>query len=202
MRVLIDETEWENLEGELSEEKRKELLERARKEAARGGRFVRDILVDDKPLQEEAFLSLKGGVEVRFVTISVKELVTESLEETQRYMPALLNGINLVADRFEERYDKDALSLLQQVTEGIGWVVKVLHDSLLLLGVSDAELGDGQLGATREYLLQTLEGTLAPLEEGKFFDLAYRLREEVEPTLKSLGRYVDELLAIASGEVQ
>ncbi|MDI3499262.1 MAG: hypothetical protein PWP50_306, partial [Synergistaceae bacterium] len=54
MRVLIDDAEWENLEGELLEEDRKDLLERARKEAARSRRFIRDILVDGKPLQEEA----------------------------------------------------------------------------------------------------------------------------------------------------
>ncbi len=202
MRVLIDDVEWENPEGELLEEERKDLLERARKEAARSRRFIRDILVDGKPLQEEAFLSMKGGLEVKFVTISVKELVTESLEETQRYMPALLDGINLVADRLEEKYDKDALTLLQQVTEGIGWIVKVLHNSLLLLGITDADLGDGGLGTTRERLLQTLEGVLSPLEEGKFFELAYRLREEVEPALSDLRRYIDELLAMASGEVQ
>jgi hypothetical protein len=58
------------------------------------------------------------------------------------------------------------------------------------------------LGTTRERLLQVLEGVLSPLEEGKFFELAYRLREEVEPALSDLRRYIDELLAMASGEVQ
>ncbi|HOU33227.1 MAG TPA: hypothetical protein PLY89_07800, partial [Synergistaceae bacterium] len=141
-------------------------------------------------LEVEAFLQVMGGQDLRVTSCPVRELVRESLGQAIRYLPELHKGAEKVADLLEEENLPEAFPALSQLSEGTTWVLQVLGRSQVLLALSDDEIGDGELSAVRRRLLAVLRDALSSMEEKKFFELAFRLREELAPTLVRLGGYL------------
>lgn len=194
VHVWIDDVSWPVAEPEASKE---DLWRAVNAFLAPQGRVPHTVTVDGEPLELEAFLHVTGGQEIRIISRPVRELVCESLDQVERYLRALDKGARDIADLLEQEKASEALPLLSQFSEGTEWMLRVLGHCQALLALRDDEIGDGGLEALRGRLATALQGIASSLEEGKYFELAYRMREELAPTLGHLKAYVDHLKALA-----
>ncbi len=194
MHVWIDDVPWPGAESTRTKE---ELWTALNAFLAPLGKVPHLMVLDGEPLEAEAFLQVAGGQELRVTSRPVRDLVRESLDQAVGYFSELRKGAANIADLLEEEKMQEALPLLSQLSEGTEWVLQVLARSQSLLALPDQELGDGGMGQVREHLLSVLRGMTASMEGEKFFDLAFRLREELVPTLDHLRGYVEALRELA-----
>ena len=199
MKIFIDGEEAV-FSGEAGS--KEEIYARVKEESAGKGHVVRSIAVDGTVLEEEAFLALSGGTECRFETVPVRELVVESLSDGSSYMNHLSAGLAKVADLLEEDKTADGLDLLRQAAEGIGWSLQVMHNCQVLLGVSDHEVGDGQLAELKTTLVAELEKASGSIENGKHLELSFRIRTGVLPNIERAAQYMRALLETGKKSVQ
>jgi hypothetical protein len=187
MKVLVDGKKIDLPEGLSS---RDDILTFVREHTGTKARVVRTITVDGTELDEESFSALSGGNEVNFTTSPVRELVNESLCEAQMYLANLSAGFERIADTLEGDKAAEGLGLLASAAEGIGWLLQVLHNSQVLLGLEDGEISDGGLAELKGSLLQNLENVSTSVEEKKYLELAYGIRNGLLPDIHRLGGYL------------
>jgi hypothetical protein len=199
LRIYVDDQEW--TEQTFPEEKDALWREIAQR-IGREGRVPCEVRVDGELLDQEAFASLSGGNEVRIRTESLRELLRDSLEQAKHYVPALVGGLGAIADRFEAEKPQEALMLLHQASEGVEWLFKVLENTRMLSGIEEGEIGDGDFAASRNSLALTLQVVVTALEEGRYFETAYKIREELLPVVTHMGTYVDAMSQLVGNRVQ
>ena len=200
MIVLVDDTAPDDVSFEFSD--RNSCLAEIRKFAANKGRVVTSLSLDGETISEEAFLASTQGKELHVTTDSIRNLVSESLQEASRYLPVLTAGLGRIADSLEREKVKDAVGSFRQASDGIDWLIHVLTHCQSLLGLKDSEILDGKLDEVRNSLNGRLKDISASLEAGKYFELSFRLRNELIPELEKLVPYTHALGAFADGRVQ
>ena len=199
MKVFIDEEEFVFPE---TTESKSDIFSKVNEEIARRGRSIKTIEVDGTLLDQDAFLALVGGAEARFESIPVRELIKESLAEGAAYVERLSSGLSKIADLLEEEKTAEALDLLRQASEGIEWVLQVTRNCQALLGISDKELDDGNIGEVSDSFIKELQKASSSIEEGKFLELSYHIRTGVLPGIQRLRRYIVALLEASQASVQ
>ena len=179
-----------------------DVLASVKETLGRKARLIRSIEVDGTKMDEEGFLALSGGTEARFEGRPVREFLAETLADASEYQKRLAAGLARAADHLEADRTGEGLELVGKAAEGIGWVLQVIHNSQLLLGLDDGEVGSGGLGETKTALLSELENASRSVEEGKPLELAYTLRSGILPRIESLGGYIGALKDIGDSTVQ
>ena len=200
MIVLVDDNAPDDVSFDSSD--RNSCLAAIRKFAAGKGRVVTSLSLDGETISEEAFLASTQGKELHVTTDSIRNLVSESLQEASRYLPVLTAGLERIADSLEREKVKDAVGSFRQASDGIDWLIHVLTHCQNLLGLKDSEILDGKLDEVRNALNARLNDVSASLEAGKYFELSFRLRNELIPELEKLAPYTHSLGAFADGRVQ
>lgn len=200
MIVLLDGMVLENTSFDSSD--RGAVLAAIHKSAASKGRIVSSLSLDGENISEESFLASTQGQELHVKTDSIRNLVSESLQEASRYLPVLVAGLGRIADSLEREKVKDAADSFRQASDGIDWLIHVLTHCQNLLGLKDSEILDGKLDEVRNSLNGRLKDVSASLEAGKYFELSFRLRNELIPELEKLVAYTHSLGAFADGRVQ
>ena len=200
MIVLLDGMVLENTSFDSSD--RGAVLAAIHKSVASKGRIVSSLSLDGENISEESFLASTHGQELHVKTDSIRNLVSESLQEASRYLPVLVAGLGRIADSLEREKVKDAADSFRQASDGIDWLIHVLTHCQNLLGLKDAEILDGKLDEVRNSLNGRLKDISASLEAGKYFELSFRLRNELIPELEKLVPYTHALGAFADGRVQ
>ena len=108
MKIMLDEQELTLPEGILNGGK-KAILEFVQKRALAVRSVIVEIVVDGESLcDEDALLALSGGLDIRFVSQPIRDLVKESLDEADRYFRLLPDGLESVATLFEQKNDAEA----------------------------------------------------------------------------------------------
>ena len=200
MIVLVDDKAPDDVSFDSSD--RNSCLAAIRKFAAGKGRVVTSLSLDGETISEEAFLASTQGKELHVTTDSIRNLVSESLQEASRYLPVLTAGLERIADSLEREKVKDAVGSFRQASDGIDWLIHVLTHCQNLLGLKDSEILDGKLDEVRNALNARLKDVSTSLEAGKYFELSFRLRNELIPELEKLAPYTHSLGAFADGRVQ
>lgn len=200
MIVLLDGMVLENTSFDSSD--RGAVLDAIHKSVASKGRIVSSLSLDGENISEESFLASTQGQELHVKTDSIRNLVSESLQEASRYLPVLVAGLGRIADSLEREKVKDAADSFRQASDGIDWLIHVLTHCQNLLGLKDSEILDGKLDEVRNSLNGRLKDVSASLEAGKYFELSFRLRNELIPELEKLVAYTHSLGAFADGRVQ
>ena len=200
MIVLLDGMVLENTSFDSSD--RGAVLAAIHKSVASKGRIVSSLSLDGENISEESFLASTQGQELHVKTDSIRNLVSESLQEASRYLPVLVAGLGRIADSLEREKVKDAADSFRQASDGIDWLIHVLTHCQNLLGLKDTEILDGKLDEVRNSLNGRLKDVSASLEAGKYFELSFRLRNELIPELEKLVAYTHSLGAFADGRVQ
>jgi len=198
--VLLDGMVLENTSFDSSD--RGAVLAAIHKSAASKGRIVSSLSLDGESISEESFLASTQGQELHVKTDSIRNLVSESLQEASRYLPVLVAGLGRIADSLEREKVKDAADSFRQASDGIDWLIHVLTHCQNLLGLKDSEILDGKLDEVRNSLNGRLKDVSASLEAGKYFELSFRLRNELIPELEKLVAYAHSLGSFADGRVQ
>ena len=200
MIVFMDGTALEEAPSDSLDNRN--VISAIRKFAADKGRVITTLSLDGETISEEAFLASTQGQELHVKTDSIRNLVSESLQEASRYLPVLVAGLGRIADSLEREKVKDAADSFRQASDGIDWLIHVLTHCQNLLGLKDAEILDGKLDEVRNSLNGRLKDVSASLEAGKYFELSFRLRNELIPELEKLVPYTHSLGAFADGRVQ
>jgi hypothetical protein len=199
MKIYLDGEEIAFPENSPSKE---DVLASVKETLGKKGMLIRSIEVDGAELDEEAFLALSGGTEVRFAGRPVRDFLVETLADASEYQQRLASGLARAADHLEADRTPEGLELVGKAAEGIGWVLQIIHNSQILLGVDDSEVGGGGLGEVKSALLAELEKASRSVEEGKPLELAYTLRSGILPRIESLGGYISALRNIGDSTVQ
>ena len=201
MRVRLDDAEW-NVAEELVNQSKESLLGAARKLAEEKGAIISGITVDGIEVEEDVFLQLSAGVDIQFKTQSIRELLRESLADGQAYFPSLLSGLERVADLFEANNKEEGLRLFAQALEGIGWILQVMDRASLLLCTRTDFLSSGDISRELADLCEKVTSLSTILEEGKHLEIAYRIREDLLPSLRKLSLSWGEMVSQAEGTLQ
>jgi hypothetical protein len=195
MRVTLDGVELP-IDGNLAAEGKEAIFEAARRIAIEKNRVIVGITVDDVQFEDEdAFLALSGGIDVRFTSQPVIDLVRESVDEGRRYIPALLKGLEGIATMIEEGRDKDAQVPFSQAVEGINWLVGVFAKSSALLGITSDGLSSGNWSDDSKRLNETLEEMISVMESGQTMRMAYIIRERLVPVMRKFASYWSDISA-------
>jgi hypothetical protein len=193
MRVTLDGVELP-LDDDVLAKGKEAIFAAARKVAVSDNRVIVGITVDDVQIEEEeAFLSLSGGIDIRFVSQPITDLVRESIEEGRRYIPTLLKGLEGIATMIEEGRDKDAQVPFSQAVEGINWLVGVFAKSSALLSITADGLSSGNWNDDSRYLNDTLEEMISVMESGRLMRMAYIIRERLVPVMKKFASYWSDI---------
>ena len=199
MKIYLDGEEIAFPENSPSKE---DVLTSVKETLGKKGMLIRSIEVDGAELDEEAFLALTGGTEARFGSRPVRDFLVETLADASEYQQRLASGLGRAADHLEADRTPEGLELVGKAAEGIGWVLQIIHNSQILLGVDDSEVGGVGLGEVKSALLAELEKASRSVEEGKPLELAYTLRSGILPRIESLGGYISALRNIGDSTVQ
>ena len=186
MRVLADNQEREDL----SSCPPAVVLDVLSQEAERLGRVLTEISVDGVSVDEEAFAALSGGLEARFVSTSVRDLVREGLDTALNYCRQMLEGIEAIASVAEGGDIRRAGALLPRVFEGMNWLLGVYSRCRILIG---APIHPGEEAAVRADILRALERLLEMAGRRDAAGLALCLREEAAPCARLLTFRLEDL---------
>ncbi len=199
MKILLNNEEW--IPSEPSEGNRNLIWQELQDHVSSRGEIIHSLEVDGEEMLPEAFLQISEDHEFVLKTKPIRLLVRESLEESHRYLPALLKGYESIANKLEEEKTQEALELMQQAFEGTQWVLGVTQNCQVLLGessLSDTE----EVKHLQDGVSQALEKMEKALEEQRFFEIAFLLREELIPGLSAFEEYTQKLYLLATSEVQ
>ena len=159
------------------------------------------IEVDGEEMLPEALLQLSGDHDFIIRTKPIRTLVRESLEEAQRYLPALLKGYETIADKLEKEKTKEALELMQQAFEGTQWILGVTQNCQVLLG--ESFLPDTEEGKSIRDQVALILGKMENALEGqRFFEIAFLIREELLLELEKFDDNTQKLCTLATSEIQ
>jgi hypothetical protein len=195
MRVRLDGVELP-IDDKILTDGKEAIFMAARRNAISNNRVIVGITVDDVQIEdEEAFLSLSGGIDIQFSSQPVIELVRESVEEGRRYIPTLLKGLEGIATMIEEGRDKDARVPFNQAVDGINWLVGVFAKSSALMGITAEGLSSGTWSEDARHLNETLEEMISVMESGRTVRMAYIIRERLVPVMKRFASYWSDISA-------
>jgi hypothetical protein len=189
MRIRLDETELP-LSDEIIEEGKEAIFEAARRNALSKKSVIVEIIVDGVQIEdEEAFFSLSGGMDVHFKSQPIISLVRESMEEGQKYIPALLKGLEGIATLIEEGRENEAQNSFAQAVEGINWLVGVFAKSCALLGITSDSLSAGDWAKDSKELNEALGEIISIMEGGRTKRMEFTHRERLVPEKAKFSSY-------------
>ncbi|MDR1509573.1 MAG: hypothetical protein LBS53_08045 [Synergistaceae bacterium] len=193
MTIWLDGVEL-SVSDETIKEGKEAVFEAARQKARLEKSVIVDIIVDGVEIEDEdAFFSLSGGRDVRFVSQPIIDLVRESVAEGQRYIPALTKGLEGIATMIEENREADARNAFSQAIDGINWLVGVFAKSCALLGITSGGLSSGDWDKDSKELNGALEEMVSAMESGRAMRMAYIIRERLSPAIEKFALYWSDI---------
>jgi hypothetical protein len=173
------------------------VLDAVREEMSRNGRVVTEIRVDDVAMDEEAFLNVTGGLNVRFTSQPVRNLVHESLDEALRYIPRLTKGLEEIALYFEKNEIAVGQGKLAEAADGLDWLLSVFEKCGVLLAVGE-EMDNSGLNELKKALFDSIDVLGGFYEERKYLQMALRIRQKLIPEIEKFSVFVQKLCDLSS----
>ncbi|MDR1651134.1 MAG: hypothetical protein LBR87_05045 [Synergistaceae bacterium] len=193
MRVMLDGTPLA-ISGDVIDEGKEAIYEAAKKIALSNNSVIVKIAVDGVSIEDEdAFFSLSGGIDIQFSSQPVIDLVRESVSEGEKYMPALVKGLQGIATMIEENNETGAKNSFSQAIDGINWLISVFARSCALLGINADDLKSGKWSQDSAELNRVLEEMISVMESGRLMRLAYIIRENLVPVVQKFSAYWSEI---------
>ncbi|MDR0615430.1 MAG: hypothetical protein LBG29_01365 [Synergistaceae bacterium] len=202
MRIRLDDVDLA-LGSDILDGGKEAIYGAAKRLALDNNCVITDILVDGESVAEESvFFALSGGLDIRFVSKPVKDLIPESIAEGHRYIPLLEAGLDSVATLFEQGSDQDALSRFAQCVEGIDWLMAVFGKCETLLNIQPESFQCGNYSEYIEDFNRTQREILSSMEGGKNMRVAFLIRDELIPLINRFSRFWDEAKTQAETQPQ
>jgi hypothetical protein len=168
------------------------ILNVVRGQAAKDGRVITELRVDDVEMDDEAFLNLAGGMAARFVSQPVRDLVRESLDGALDYAPRLTGGLEEIALHFDKNEPAAAEAKLADAAEGLDWLLRVFHHCSALLAAGE-EMGGPDLAKLKESLAAAVDRLGSLHEEKRYPQMALAIRQSLLPNVNEFVAYVRKL---------
>jgi hypothetical protein len=202
MRIRLDDVDLA-LGSDIMDGGKEAIYGAVRRLALDSNSVITDILVDGESVDEEsAFLALSGGLDIRFISKPVKELIPESIAEGERYIPLLEAGLDSVATLFEQGSDQEALSRFAQCVDGIDWLMAVFGKCEALLNIPLDGFRCGNYNEYVEDFNRTQKDILSSMEGRKNMRVAFLIRDELIPLINRFSRFWDEAKTQAETQLQ
>lgn len=202
MKIILDGSELALSSSTISEG-RSAIYKEATNAAAKDGRVITQIFLDGEEIVDPAaFAKTDHGTEIKFVSQSVRELASESIEEGSHYLPKLIAGLGAVADKFEQKRDQEAHSLFSSAAEGINWIIGVFDRICGLMGLNATTFKTGDFNADQKEIESVLTDLNAALEKKEQLKLAFIIRERLIPTIERFKLYWEEAGRSIEGKIQ
>jgi hypothetical protein len=193
MRIRLDDIVLALGEDVIGEGK-EAIYNEAKRIAVENNSVIVDIIVDGESVSDEnVFFTLSGGIDIRFVSQPIRNLVPESLAEGERYLVRLIEGLETVATLFEQGRDQDALSRFAKCVEGIDWLVSVFGKCCLLLSIDRDVFNAGDYEEFTSDFNKTQSEILSSMEEGKNMRVAFLIRDTLIPMIERFSGFWDEV---------
>jgi hypothetical protein len=193
MRIRLDDVDLA-LGQDILNGGKEAIYDAVKRRALDGGGVIADIVVDGESVPEEsAFCALSGGLDIRFVTQPIKDLIPESIAEGERYIPLLEGGLESVATFLEQGSDQEALGRFTQCVDGIDWLMSVFARCCVLLSIPPDSF---KCGNYNEYIAdfnKAQKDILTSLESGKNMRVAFLVRDELIPLINRFSRFWNEV---------
>jgi hypothetical protein len=202
MRIRLDDVDLA-LSDDILKGGKETIYNAVKRMALDDGSVISDIIVDGESVPEErVFFGLSGGVDIKFVSVPIKDLIPESLAEGDRYLALLENGLEGIATLFEQGNDQDAMSRFANCVEGIDWLMSVLGKCCLLLGVSASGFQSGNYDEYTADFNNTQREILSSMEGGKNMRIAFLVRDELIPLINRFSMFWNEVKERAETPLQ
>jgi hypothetical protein len=202
MRIRLDDVDLA-LGNDILSGGKEAIYSAVKRLALDSNRVITDILVDGESVAEESvFLTLSGGLDIRFISQPVKELIPESIAEGERYIPILKDGLDKVATLFEQGSDQGALSRFAQCIDGIDWLMAVFGKCRVLLNIPADSFQCGNYDEYAEDFNKTQKEILSSMEGGKNMRVAFLVRDELIPLINRFSRFWNEVKVQAETPLQ
>lgn len=193
MRIRLDDEEL-SLSSDIMEGGRRGIFDAARQMATTNGRVITEVIVDGESLDDmESFCELSSGQDVQFKSQVIGSLVRESIAEGRSYLPNLLNGLAVVASKFEAGSVEEARTLMAQGVEGINWLVSVFDRCTGFLGFTDSSFTSGDFPADVTAIKEAMGDMVKAMEAGQDKKMAFVIRDALLPALERFSAYWDEV---------
>ena len=191
MKIYIDEQECIDITGDGGASS---ILSEVRSRASGAGRAVTEIRVDDVVMDEEAFLSVSGGLAVHFTSLPVRVLVLESLDEAMKYVPRLTKGLEEIALHFEKNEYSVGEGKLADGADGLDWLLQVFQKCNLLLAVND----NSDVNEISKTLTENISSLGVFHSEKKYLQMAFCIRQKLVPEVGKFSMHIQKLRDLAS----
>jgi len=163
---------------------------------SKAGRVMTEIRLDDVVMEEEAFLSVSGGLVAQFTSRPVHDLVMESLDEALKYIPRLTKGFEEIALHFEQNELTAGEGKLADGAEGLDWLLQVFQKCSSLLAVNDDD--NKGLSELKDALTKSISSLGIYHSEKKYLQMAFCIRERLVSELEKLSIHIQRLRNLAS----
>ena len=193
MRVYVDGQELIELSGNTDPAF---ILETVKGKTSQDGRAIMEIQIDGITVDADAFLNVSGGLDARFVTRPMRELVRESLAEALKYVPRLKTGLEEIALHFEKNEIPDGQKKLADAADGLDWVLAVFRDCGALLSIAK-ETGPG-LDELKRSLADSVEAIGALHEKRQYLKMVSLIRRKLTPEIENFRMHIQNLHDFAS----
>lgn len=142
MRIFLDKIELGDEYNELTLPELLDSVKNNLKDKIIKKIYINNVEVNERYLNES--LLEKDDIEIiKFVTQGTIDLVKETLNEVEKYLPVLRTGVIDTADLFRSGKNKESNGKYQQVIEGISWCIEAIS-SILSLTDNDELYKEGQ----------------------------------------------------------
>jgi len=189
MKIYINE----NLIEAESVKDKNDILELV--EANLENEIIDTIHLDEVEVSLEYFqeneLDLERIEKIKFESKKVEQLITETLEEAEDYLPKLKNALNNSAELFKNGKEADASDLLDKTLEGIQWYLEVINGIISL--IDNKELKDKGNKILSDFT-QALNRAMVSLQNENYDYLGDLLEVEMVEYIDKLSDFNQELL--------
>jgi hypothetical protein len=140
---------------------------------------------------QENELDLERIDRIKFESKKVEQLITETLEEAEDYLPKLKNALNNSAELFKNAKEADASDLLDKALEGIQWYLEVINGIMSL--IDNEELKNKGNKILSDFT-QALNRAMVALQNEDYDYLGDLLEVDMVEYLDKLSDFNQELL--------
>jgi len=151
--------------------------------------YLDDVDVSLKYFQENE-INLERIEEINFETQKIKNLINETIEEANAYLPKLREAIIKSADLFRKKEYDGGSKLFNQAVDGLEWYLNILNSIIDLKKDNTVDEVEDLL----KKLNMALNRAMISLNKKEYNDFADLLEVEIIEYLDKLQSYHQELL--------
>lgn len=161
--------------------------------------IIEKIYLDEIEVTLDYFLNndldLERFDKIKFISKDVNQLIAESLQEAEKYLPKLKQGLKDTAEELRTGSIDQASELLNHSIDGLEWYLNILNS---ILDLREEDTLSKNLKNYIEKFNLALNRAMISLKKEEYNDLADLLEAEIISYLDTLSEFNKQLLEKAN----